>query len=715
MSIDILLKATNKSHYLQISNLESTHRVYILVPSNEFTKQIKFLKRERGFYMRKNKMLLRKTMKKMIVPALSLVLLTGCGGATTNSTTTTTETTQTSDTSSGSDTSTSTQTSDTTTTTASVSVTLPEELFDSEDLASDWDGKADATITLSNSSASVTGNGATANGSTITITEGGTYAVSGTLSDGQIIVETADSADTVRIILNGVDITSSTSAPIYVKESSKVILTLAEGTTNTITDGSSYTLTDTAENEPSAAIFSKSDLVINGTGSLSVKGNYNNGIQSKDDLAIVSGNITVTSIDDAIIGKDSVAIADGTFTLNAGGDGIKSTNSEKTDKGYLVIQSGTFTITSGTDAIQSATLLQTDGGEYTITTGGGSANSSSGSTQENWGQWKQQSTADTSVDTATTDTESSTDDSSTEQSAKAFKSAGDIIINNGTYTIDSSDDSLHATNTITVNNGTFDIASGDDGAHADAELIINDGTLNITKSYEGLESAIITINSGDINVTASDDGLNVAGGADSSSTSGRPGENEFADTGEFHLNINGGNLTVDSQGDGLDSNGSMTITGGTIYVNGPTNDGNGAMDYNGTCDISGGTLIAAGSSGMAQATSTSSTQSSVLMTFTSAQTANTTVTLKDSNGKEIASYTPTKQFQSILISSADIAKDGEYTLSAGSANVTFTVSDTVTYLDESGVTTAPATNGGMGGSKGGGGTRPDGMNGDMPQ
>jgi hypothetical protein len=151
--------------------------------------------------------------------------------------------------------------------------------------------------------------------------------------------------------------------------------------------------------------------------------------------------------------------------------------------------------------------------------------------------------------------------------------------------------------------------------HADMTLTVNDGTLNISQSYEGLESAAIVINGGDIQITASDDGVNVAGGNDSSSTEGRLGQDAFSDSGQYLLTINGGNLVVDAGGDGLDSNGSIVMSGGQVIVNGPTNDGNGPLDYNGTFTISGGFIVAVGSSGMAQTTSDSSSQYSLLYNY----------------------------------------------------------------------------------------------------
>ncbi|MEI2398319.1 carbohydrate-binding domain-containing protein, partial [Paenibacillus phytohabitans] len=245
--------------------------------------------------------------------------------------------------------------------------------FDEDDAETAWTEADSTAVTLAGTSAAVDGAGATAAGGTVTITEAGTYVLSGTLSDGQIIVD-EQAKGTVRLIMNGAQLTESDSAPIYIKEAGKVVITLQEGTENSVTDGAAYVFADAATDEPGAAIFSKADLTINGTGKLTVTGNYNDGISSKDDLKIMSGTIEVKAADDGIVGKDLIAVQDGTITINAEGDGIKSTNDEEADKGFIAIASGTFDITAGNDGIQAETAAVIDGGTYTLVTGGGSVN-----------------------------------------------------------------------------------------------------------------------------------------------------------------------------------------------------------------------------------------------------------------------------------------------------------------------------------------------------
>jgi hypothetical protein len=472
----------------------------------------------------------------------------------------------------------------------------------------------------------VSGSGATADGSTVNITASGTYSISGTLNDGQIIVNTEDKG-TVNLILNGVDITCSTSAPIYVMNAEQTVITLADGTENYVTDGDSYIIEDSESDEPNAAIFINDDLKINGNGLLTVNANYNNGIQSQDDLKITDGNITVNAVNDGIKGRDSIAVKDINITVDAGADGMQSNNDEDSEKGYISIESGAINITAGEDGIQAETSLIISSGDITISSGGGSVNSSSGSS---WGNWGDQGT------------ENNSDSSSSYGSAKGIKAGVDIIIESGTINIDSSDDSIHSNDSLTINGGSIVLTSGDDGIHSDSTLGINGGDITITKCYEGIESSAITINDGNIHLVASDDRINAVGGVDGSSINGRPRQNNFNSSGGNYLYINGGYIVIDATGDGLDINGSINMTAGVVIVNGPTSSANGALDFV-NFTMSGGFLVAAGSSGMAQTPSTSSTQYSVMVNFSSSQSADTMVHFETEDGEEILTFVPTNE------------------------------------------------------------------------
>ena len=537
------------------------------------------------------------------------------------------------------------------TTTASSDVSTTEATVESTLMSDSSYSESNSTaITFSDQTITVDGSGAAADGSILTITQPGTYILSGTLSEGQVRVETVDEAD-VQIVLDGATITNSTGAAIYVKSANSATITLAEGTTSTLSDGETYTFED-SEDEPDATLFSKSDLILNGTGTLVIDANYAHAIKGKDDVTIAEGTYDITSVGDAIKGRDSLFISSGTFTIVAGADGLQSTNEEEEGKGILTIESGTFTITAAADGIQAATNLQILGGDFTITTGGGSANSST--TSEAWGTW-----GAPTEEAATTTTEETT-------SAKGLKATGSLAISGGTFVLDTSDDALHTNDTIQITGGDFTIASGDDGIHADNTVTIDDGTIDINQSFEGIEATEITLNGGDIALTTSDDGINAAGGNDASAVSGRPGESTFTSTAEGAglLTINGGTLVVNASGDGLDSNGSIEMNDGTVIVNGPTDSMNGTLDYDSTFNINGGTLIGVGSSGMAMSPSSTSTQS-FLFTSSIPLAADEAIQITGPDGEVILTFEASTTAQSLVFSSPELVNGSAYTITTG--------------------------------------------------
>ncbi len=545
-------------------------------------------------------------------------------------------------------------------------------------------------ITLNGSTITVSGNGVSVDGSTATITAAGTYSLSGSLADGQIIVDTTDKA-TVKLILNGVDLHCSTGAAIYVLNAEETTINLADLTENVVSDETRTAAeeTESGEDDPNAAIYSKSDLTIFGDGSLTVNGNDNDGIASKDGLVIASGTITVNAVDDGIRGKDYLVIKGGTISINAQGDGLKADNAEDATKGYISVEAGNLQIAAAGDAMDAETDILIAGGQFTITSGNGTL----------WG-------SDTSM--------------------KGLKAGVSITIDSGTFSIQSADDALNTNGTLMINGGSFTISSGDDGMHADNTLEINAGDIRITSSYEGLESAVITINAGNIYINASDDGINVAGGADASGFNagmgpggrmqpgGGPGMDVFAAaSGNYYLYINGGSITVNAAGDGIDSNGSIQMTDGTVIVNGPTENMNGAVDYMGTFGIQGGLFVAVGSAGMAQAPDASSSQASLLLNFSSTLQAGTLVAILNSQGQPVLTFAPNKQYQSLAFSSPDLEQGASYTVYTGGSS-----SGTATnglYLDGvytpgtqyTGFTASSVvTQLGGGGMPGGGGGRP---------
>lgn len=496
-----------------------------------------------------------------------------------------------------------------------------------------WNASDVMAITMNGTSVTENSEKVTVESGKIIIGAAGNYSFTGTLANGQIWVETEDEG-IVRIILNGVNITSSSSAPIYVKSAGKVLIALSNGTSNVLTDGSSYNYDDAEEEEPNATVFSKADLTIFGEGSLQVNANFNDGITSKDGLIIASGNIQVDAVDDGIRGKDYLIVKNGHFTVDAGGDGLKSDNDSDEEKGYIEIISGTFSISAKGDAVSAETDLMLSYAEIEAFTSG--SVSSSGTT-----------------------------------SSKGLKAGVNIIIDDGVYTLNCADDAIHSNETITINGGDFEISSGDDGIHADYDLEINDGNINIAKSYEGIESykGDIIINGGTIHIKSSDDGLNVSAGGDTMGGGGPGGwGGSTSSSGNYCLYINGGYLYVNASGDGIDSNGSVVMTGGTVLVDGPTNSGNGALDYNGSFQITGGTIIATGSAGMAQAPASSSSQYSVLVRFNTTLSAGTLFHIQSGNGSEIITYKPSKNYQSVAFSSPDLKKGSGYEIYTGGSS-----------------------------------------------
>ena len=495
------------------------------------------------------------------------------------------------------------------------------------------------TITLSRQSAAVTGTGAEVTDGMVTITAGGTYVVTGTMTEGRILVNAPK--EEVTLVLQDASITCSTGSPLYVYKSKATTLYLPEGTASTLTDGTDYTFSDSyssaEEEEPNACLYSKSDLVIAGSGSLTVNANYNNGITGKDTLFIQKASVTVTAVNHGINGKDRLTIKDADITVTSGGDALRSTNDSDPTLGYLVITGSALKLTAGEDGIQAETTLTISGGTATVTTAGGAGQSISDDT-----------------------------------SAKGLKAGTQVTVTGGTFQLNCCDDAIHSNGDVTISGGNFTIATGDDGMHADDTLSISSGTIDITRSYEGLEGAKVLISGGKISIVASDDGINAAGGSDQSGFGGFGfAPDAFGGSGDYLIRISGGVVTVNVSGDGIDSNGDIEVTGGELYISGPTSNGDGTIDCDGSATITGGIVVAAGSTGMAENFGTASTQGSILVNLSGS--AGQTIILKDSDGNILASFTPAKAFGGVVVSAPGVAQGGTYTIAAGSASTTDTM------------------------------------------
>lgn len=553
------------------------------------------------------------------------------------------------------------------------------DMFTDRDRKAEYDESQAVTIKLNGTSVTSSSNSVKISGSTVTITEEATYVISGTLTDGMIIVNADDTAK-LQIVLNGVDITSKTSAALYILEADKVFVTLADGTSNTLANGGSFTAID--ENNIDAAIFSKQDLTFNGLGSLTVTSPAAHGIVCKDDLVLTGGTYTVNSASHGLDANDSVRISSSTkLTIDAGKDGIHSENTDDASLGFIYVGGGTMNIEAEGDGIAAGAYVQIENGTFDLLAGGGSENGSNASSG-NYGGFMGGGYGGMRPG-GLQDSTAVTDESST--SMKGIKAAGSLLISGGTFKIDSADDSIHSDVSVTINGGTFEIASGDDAIHAEETLTITAGSFNITESYEGLEALNIDVKGGEFKIVASDDGLNAAGGTDSSGTTGgrdgmfgggygggRGGMGGGMSSGNGSIVISGGNLYVKASGDGIDANGTLTISGGYTVVTGPTQGDTATLDYDRSATITGGTFIGTGASGMAQTFSDS--EQGVVAVSTGNQSAGTNITLKDKSGKTLITYAPELPFAVVILSSPDVVSGETYTITVGSESGEFEAS-----------------------------------------
>lgn len=411
------------------------------------------------------------------------------------------------------------------------------------------------TVTLADGNISINGNGAQAKGSTLTISADGVYEITGTLNDGQIIIDAPDTA-VVELVLSGVNISSSKNAAIYCKNCDDFIITLTENTQNILTDAQNYIYDDKVKEEPSAALFSKADLNIGGSGWLTVNANFKHGIYSTDDLVIEGGGFTVTSAVDSIRGKDSLVILNGIFELNSGGDGLQASSKDGAEFGYAQILDGEFTVKSCGDAIQAATALTVSGGTFDIVTEGTPVGGS--------------------------------------DSQKGLKAGTLVTADNGTFRIITKDDAVHSDIDTVINGGTYYIETKDDGIHANRNLCINGGEINIPVCYEGFEGTIIEVNGGKSFINASDDAISAAAGTpEAEEWSGRSG-NPYVQAW-----FNGGEVEAAAGGDVVDSNGNIYVTGSTLRLSAPPYpDYEGSLLCNGDVTISGGNIAAVGCMGV---------------------------------------------------------------------------------------------------------------------
>jgi hypothetical protein len=608
--------------------------------------------------------------------------------------------------------------------------------YDEDDLTSTYD-HFDSEISFDGDQITVTGDSSavSVDGTAVTILKGGTYSMTGTLADGKISV-TGD--DKVKLYLNGVSITNTEGAAISCTNEKRTILSLAEGTENTLTDGGSVEDSDDAEN---AALYAKDKLTINGSGTLTVNGTCKDGIVCQDDLKITGGTIAVDAVNNGIKGKDSFAMCGGNVTVTAGNDGIKSTKTDDTEKGWVAFDGGTITITSGGDGIQAETTLEIADGTFTITTngeidatssqdgfgfggggfggggdmqqfdpsditigedgeielpdgstitipddmelpdgsempqmpdGGGDMPQGGGDMPQGDGDMPQgggdmqtppeqpdgagdaapDGAADTTTapadaaqntqtqTTTTTDstTGDETEDEDTVNSSKGIKSGDSMTVTGGSIQIVSTDHCVHATGEMQLSGGSFDLTSslakGISG-HEDVTISGADTAITISQCTEGIESkAVLTVEDGNIRILdASDDGMN-AGGMGSS---------------DHIININGGTIYVNAEGDGIDSNGAVNFNGGILIVSGPVSGNDGSLDGDGEMNMNGGIVLGLSSRGMLEYPSTG-----CMLTSSLNASAGDMLAVLDSDGNVLTAIQLDKQVTDVIYCNGDV-------------------------------------------------------------
>lgn len=472
------------------------------------------------------------------------------------------------------------------------------------------------TIKLNGGSIAVTGSGTKVVGTVVTVTAAGTYLVSGNLSNGQIVVQT-DATDAVKLILNGVDIASSVSSPVFIDKAKKVVLCLPKGSVNKVSDAATYTNVTEGQN---AAIYSQAYLAITGEGSLEVKGNFEDGIGGKDGLVINGGNISVTAKDEGIRGKDYLVVRQGNFMVTTtSGDGFKSDYDQDPTYGYILIDKGTFKVTSQGDAFTAKSTLTVKAGTFDITSGGGSSK-----------------TVATGV------------------SAKGFKAPGLLRLAVTSANFSTADDAINGNTEVVIESGNYDISSADDGIHANATVTIKGGKINITKCFEGIESKTINVENGTISVVSTNDSFNATAGTDAQQNDGSM------------INIKGGTFILDGQnGDPLDSNGGIAMENGLVVIHGPAG-GEVPIDYNTTFAVTKGFIVASGSnSRMLRTPSASATINTLKVLFNTPLTANTPISIVDDGGQVVATFKPLKTYATLVLTSDKLLKDKKYSVYTG--------------------------------------------------
>lgn len=541
-----------------------------------------------------------------------------------------------------------------------------DDMFTNRDLDESFDKDQCIQIQLDVNGSSASSDSVQIKDNVITISEEATYYISGQLDDGSLVVNANDQAK-IHFIFDNVSLTSKTSAPLYIVEADKVVITLAKDSKNILSSGDSFIAID--DNNIDGTIFSKQDLSFNGSGSLEIISPSGHGIVCKDDLVISNGSYVIQSASHGLDVNDSIRIggSDTKIDIVAGKDGMHCENSDDTSLGFIYIVDISTTLKVEGDGMDAGSDVTIKGGHLNIVAGGGSENGTKQSSDQFGGFMGGGRPGEFHSNATTTDEDST--------SMKGIKATNHLLIDGGIFEINAADDSLHSNGNVTINGGEFIIATGDDALHSEDTLLVNGGKIDVSESYEGLEALHIDVKGGDISLVASDDGFNAAGGVDESGfTGGRDGMfggpgghggfgGGMSSNSDGTITISGGNIHIEAYGDGIDANGSVTISGGNTIVVGPTYGDTATLDYDISCSISGGSFIGTGGAGMAQ--SFSEANQGLLALNVGNVSANTPIIILDQDGKEVVSHTPTLDYAVVIISTPDIISQNTYTVNIG--------------------------------------------------
>ncbi len=518
-----------------------------------------------------------------------------------------------------------------------------ENMFTDKDINGTYDETNAISILLNDNSITCDSSNVSVLNNAATISSKGTYIISGTINEGMIKVN-IPKTDKATLVFKDATFNNIHYPALYNYSSDKIFV-FFEGS-NKLTTSSTFS-TINGENTD-GVIYSKDGITLKGKGYVDIVSSCH-GIVGNDDVKFTGGTYSITSQGHAIKANDSVRINGGSFSLTSKKDGIHVNNSDSL--GYFYINGGNIVVNASGDGLSANEYIYIENGNLNLTSGGGN------------------------------------NASLTSESTKGIVCPSDIVIEGGTIIIDSCSDSIHSNTSVWIKGGTINLSSGDDGIHADTSIIIDDGDIDIKKAYEGIEAQNITINGGNIKINSTDDGINGSGGKDASSSTGRPGPNNFNTSSNAFLSISGGNIYVKVQGDGLDVNGSLEISGGLTIVEGPTKRGNGPLDYDSTGKITGGTILAIGTNDMAKNFSSAS-QGSALINVNGSE--GSEIKVEDSQGKTLFTYTSTINFSSLLFSCEDFYLDNTYKISVGSSSKDITFNS---YINGSGSSFRPGPGG----------------------